>query len=321
MKITVIIPVYNAEKYICRCIDSILNQTYLDWEIIAVNDGSTDGSLDLLNQFAIKDNRIKVYSQKNSGAGGARNFAISKVNDNDSYIVFIDADDSIEPDYFELLSRHTEDVVFIDINQRDDNSGKIIKKERLSRYSKYSKDRILRLQMTGAIPWGGCRKASKASLIIENKIFYSNHRVGEEAIFSFKLLYFASTISFIDETVYSYYIHEGSLSSTRLDDPWGAVVDNLKEETKRMGCYSEYATTLNAFYTSAAAVSFRRISKNYNKDEYLVKANSRYLELNNQIDKKFQIDFKSLRFLARFIYVLIKHKCFNLINFLGKIYG
>lgn len=319
MKITVIIPVYNAEKYLHRCLDSVINQTYTDWKIIAVNDGSSDSSLEILNKYASRDNRIKVYSQENSGAGMARNFAITKVNEKDSYIVFIDADDSIEPNYFELLSRHVEDVVFIDINQRDDISGKIIKKEKLSRYSKCSKDRILRMQMTGAIPWGGCRKASKASLIIDNDILYSNHKVGEEAIFSFKLLYFANTVSFIDETVYSYYIHEGSLSSTRMDDPWGKVVDNLKEEILRLGCYPEFATTLNSFYVSAVAVSLVRIAKFYSGTEYKKKAVDRIENYLSSVDKSVRIDKKFLNFKVRLFSVLINVKSLFLIKLASKL--
>ena len=71
--ISVIIPVYNVENYLRQCLDSILNQTYTDFEVICVNDGSTDNSLNILNEYAQKDSRIKVISQKNKGLSGARN--------------------------------------------------------------------------------------------------------------------------------------------------------------------------------------------------------------------------------------------------------
>jgi glycosyltransferase involved in cell wall biosynthesis len=90
-QISVIIPVYNTEKYLREAVDSILNQTFRDIEVIAINDGSTDNCLDILNEYAQKDNRVKVFSQKNSGQATARNFGID--NSNGKYIYFFDSDD------------------------------------------------------------------------------------------------------------------------------------------------------------------------------------------------------------------------------------
>lgn len=111
-KINVIIPVFNGEKYIIRCINSILSQSYKYFEIICINDGSTDSTLSLLE--AIKDERLKVINQKNNGVSAARNTALEMIDFNeDSYITFVDADDYIEQDYFEIL------VDFIEKNSVD----------------------------------------------------------------------------------------------------------------------------------------------------------------------------------------------------------
>ncbi|MBR1825090.1 MAG: glycosyltransferase family 2 protein [Alphaproteobacteria bacterium] len=100
-KISVIIPVYNTEKYLERCLQSVLRQTYPYMEVLCVNDGSTDGSADILAHFAAKDSRLKVLTQENKGQSAARNAAL-KIATGD-YVFFVDADDFIHPQTFEVL--------------------------------------------------------------------------------------------------------------------------------------------------------------------------------------------------------------------------
>ena len=78
IKISIIIPVYNGEKFICECLDSVINQSLNEIEIICINDGSTDNTLDILNEYAFKDNRIKIITTENNGQGHARNLAIKE---------------------------------------------------------------------------------------------------------------------------------------------------------------------------------------------------------------------------------------------------
>lgn len=101
--ISIIVPVYNSEKYLEKCINSIINQTYKNLEIILVNDGSTDDSLSLCEKYAEKDTRIKVFSKNNGGLSSARNYGISKSNG--AYIGFVDSDDYIELDMYESMMR------------------------------------------------------------------------------------------------------------------------------------------------------------------------------------------------------------------------
>ena len=100
-KISIIIPVYNAEKYISRCLDSVITQDYTNLEIICINDGSKDKSLAILQDYAQKDSRIIVISQSNQGAASARNYGLSVATG--KYISFIDADDWVRADYLESL--------------------------------------------------------------------------------------------------------------------------------------------------------------------------------------------------------------------------
>ena len=103
--ISVIVPVYNVEPYLRKCLDSIINQTYLDLEIMVIDDGSTDGSGAICDEYR-KDERVKVFHTENSGLSAARNFGLD--NSRGDWIGFVDSDDWIEPDMYEELIKHAE---------------------------------------------------------------------------------------------------------------------------------------------------------------------------------------------------------------------
>ena len=100
-KITVIVPVYNVEHYLEKCLDSLINQTYKNLEIIVINDGSTDNSGEICQEYAQKDNRIVYIEKENGGLSDARNVGLDKMTG--SYVTFIDSDDWVELDYVEIL--------------------------------------------------------------------------------------------------------------------------------------------------------------------------------------------------------------------------
>lgn len=122
-KVSVIMPVYNGEDYLKESVDCVLNQTLSDLELICVDDGSVDSSLEMLNEFAGEDSRIQVYHQENRGGGAARNFAITKATG--EYLYCMDADDSIEPTALQELYDIAEDknldfILFPAINYAED---------------------------------------------------------------------------------------------------------------------------------------------------------------------------------------------------------
>ena len=100
-KVSVIVPVYNLEDYIERCVESIISQTYTNIEIILINDGSVDSSLEKCMEYAKKDNRIIVLDQKNKGVSAARNLGLDKATG--KYVTFVDGDDCIHGKYIEIL--------------------------------------------------------------------------------------------------------------------------------------------------------------------------------------------------------------------------
>ena len=100
-KISIIVPVYNAEKYLNECVDSILNQDFTDFELLLVNDGSKDNSGHLCDKYAHKDNRVRVFHKENGGVSSARNLGLD--NAIGEYIVFIDSDDYVDVNYLSIL--------------------------------------------------------------------------------------------------------------------------------------------------------------------------------------------------------------------------
>ena len=103
IKISIIIPVYNSAKYLRKCLNSIINQTFDNIEIICINDGSTDNSLSIINEYAKIDSRIKVYTIENKGVSAARNYGILVATG--EYIGFVDSDDYIDLNYYEEMMK------------------------------------------------------------------------------------------------------------------------------------------------------------------------------------------------------------------------
>lgn len=305
MKFSVIMPVYNAEKYLHKSISSVIHQVWKNWELIAVDDGSTDNSLEILNQYSQDDNRVKVVHQENRGPGSARNNGLSLATGD--YVVFLDSDDYIDEEYFSLLAPLAErnDVVFIDCYQVDDN-GKLLCKEKMSDYIKWSLDRITRSQLTGKIPWGGVRKAVSLELLRKNHIQYTNHENGEEALYSFRVMLGARAVAFLDsKPVYFYVNHEGSQSKKPSFDPWGGVVDTIRNYMKETGMYELYADTLNAFDICALIVSIDRMSNCLSGKNLRRAVRERRLCFNSSFDKQYGVDKKNVSFKAKVFIPLV----------------
>ena len=314
--ISVIVPVYNAEKYIERCVDSILAQTYTDWELYLIDDGSEDNSLAKIKKYEKLESRIRVIHQNNQGAGASRNYGLDLVSGD--YVVFVDSDDYIESSYFELLSKHKEDIVFIDVNRRDDK-GNIKAKERLSKFKHFTKDDILRAQMTGKILWGGVRKAVKRKLIDKYNIRYTEHKVGEEALYSFLVLYYAETFSFIDKPVYNYEVHPNSLSQTLHIDPWGDVALVLRDKVKELGIYNDYADTLNSFIITAAIVSLSKMAKIMKYKDFKKAAVKKLSYTNSLIDRVYVIDKTHMNDKARILFPIVRLNMIRILYFISRL--
>lgn len=202
-KISVIIPVYNKEQYIRECLDSIINQTIKDIEIIAVNDGSTDGSLSILEEYANMHNNIVIFTQENQGAGAARNKGIRHARG--KYLIFIDPDDYYPSnDCLEALYCGAEEnnVLMCGGMITQNNKGvKTLSGKKELR--EYFRNRIVEVQDYPEV-YGHTRYLYRADLIKENKIWYAAYRCYEDQIFVLNALVCAGKFYGLDKVIYEY---------------------------------------------------------------------------------------------------------------------
>lgn len=256
MKYSIIVPVYNAGGSLYKSIGSVIKQTFSDWELIAVDDGSTDNSLSILNELSQNEPRITVFHQENAGPGAARNYAISESQGD--YIAFLDADDYWENDFLECVNSINRDIVFYDVVEEKED-GTVVNTMRLSEFSDVSKSDLLHMQMTGKFPWGMV-KTVKKSLIDTNDACFLRINVGEEAIFSFTVLQNASTFGFVEKPIYHYVKGTEGQHKKGNDDPWKEVALSTKSYLKKKNNYNNYEQTVNSLAVKALCISLYRIA-------------------------------------------------------------
>lgn len=214
---SIIVPVYNVERYIVICIESILCQTMVDFELLLVDDGSTDHSGNICEEYASKDNRIKVLHQNNSGVSCARNLGLEKAKG--QYICFVDSDDWIEPNYLDVISKQMADydILFVGFyfDYEDGSSVQITIGDWEEKQVKSKEECMLRLKSnaTGHNIFGYTwNKVFKANVIKENKISFMNDvKYGEDELFTLACCLRAHSLKVIATPVYHYRQREGSL--------------------------------------------------------------------------------------------------------------
>lgn len=212
--ISIIVPVYNVEKYIEKCIESIMNQTYKNIEIILIDDGSTDNSGKICDDFAVKDNRIKVLHKKNGGLSSARNVGLDIAVGN--YIGFIDSDDSVHHKMYELLYKAMVDSN-ADIAECDhlstNNKDTIIEIEKTFSINEYTgKERLLecRFKELSFCVWPKLYKKESIIRKFNEKIILEDLEWTPEIIFN------CNKIVYIDMKMYIYLRRSNSITTTPL---------------------------------------------------------------------------------------------------------
>ena len=207
-KVSIIIPVYNSEKYIERCISSLTGQTYRDIEIICVDDGSADRSGVILDELAKKDGRIVVLHETNGGSSAARNKGLDIASG--EYIAFVDSDDHAEPEYIEVLCRNmTDDVdmVSAQANFYDESGNEIFMTEpSIDAKMTYEDPRNFMGRNRHMWVWGALFRRS----LIGDLRFNVSYHMGEDTIFYFTCLRKARAVRHISERLYNYSVFEQS---------------------------------------------------------------------------------------------------------------
>lgn len=218
-KISVIMPVYNKEKYLNKSINSILKQTFNDFELIIINDGSTDKSLDICNEFSKEDKRIKIISLQNLGVSSARNIGLDKAIG--EYIQFIDCDDYIDTNMFNELNKLIEDfdpdIILSGITKVDSDYNEIIKITPRLKGLKYKKDlmdNFVEEQFSSGLYGCVSNKLIKRSVIENiNLRFNKDIKLAEDLDF-YLTLYNNAKIIFFENKSYYYYLQNAENSST-----------------------------------------------------------------------------------------------------------
>ena len=217
-QISVIVPVYKVEPYLRRCVDSILAQTFTDFELILVDDGSPDNCGTICDEYAAKDSRVRVIHQKNGGLSAARNTGIdwAFANSDSRWLSFIDSDDWVHPQYLEYLYLAAEKsgaeasaCYYSTESQYRTSDNNVSAKWRV-----YAFEDFFCLQRKGINAIIACGKLYKKDLFSETR--YPTGKVNEDLFITPKVLFRCSSIAVIDAVLYFYYQSDGSI----MRSPW-----------------------------------------------------------------------------------------------------
>jgi glycosyltransferase involved in cell wall biosynthesis len=283
-KVSIIIPVYNCEKYISRCLDSIINQTYDNLEVIVINDGSTDNTLGMLKNYSKKYPYIKVYTQKNSGVSSARNNGIKKATG--YYIQFTDADDYLSSDMIELMVKSSveneSDLVVCEYKYvyESDNSEKEI---HLSDYNNVSFKSVISNESSkyGGFPWNKLIKKECIEKYYDESIYYyenllffleNANRIKKYSVVHIPLYnYFINSQSALHSRVYNIRRITSLLALNRIID----IVDIKYKDFYKYNYISQYKWNIKNIRNNNLMYDYSKYTSYYNryKKELLRKNN------------------------------------------------
>lgn len=218
MKFSIIIPIYNVEAYLRDCLDSVLSQTYTDWEAICVNDGSTDRSGAILTEYAATDNRIIVKEQPNRGLSSARNTGLNSANGD--YILFLDSDDWLAPDALAILSKNiqNQDVIcfsgqrYFDDEKRYAAADVLIAKTYDNGMAYYNENALLTRDFAFVCVVLRCYKRC---FLEESALRFQVGLKHEDNLFTPQVCYYAKQVQIITDVLYFYRVRSRSIMTSR----------------------------------------------------------------------------------------------------------
>lgn len=226
-KLSIIVPVYNVEKYLPKCLESLIKQTLKDIEIICVNDGSMDNSLAVLKEFASKDSRIRIIDNQHQGVAKTRNTGIEQSTG--EYIGFVDSDDYIDIDFFEKLynsaTKSNSDIAIASILKHKNFFNIYNAKYTKEETAITIQDKIKLCEDKKHFFFYAWNKIYHSGFIKENNIKFSEGQIYEDVMFAIKALYYSNKIISVYGTKYHYIEHENSL--TKYKDKTGEKEQDL----------------------------------------------------------------------------------------------
>lgn len=215
--VSVIVPVYNVEDYLRKCIDSIIDQSYKNIEIILVDDGSPDGCPAICDEYAKWERRIKVIHKGNGGLSDARNSGI--LESSGEYIAFVDSDDYIAADFIKVLLdqavKHEADISVCNFYRVYDQ--KLVAETKPVHFAELTNIEAMRdvFAYPSLCDIMSCNKLYKRELFVKNEVAFPVGKIYEDDFVTYKLCYYADRVVFIDEPLYYYTQREGSITRSR----------------------------------------------------------------------------------------------------------
>lgn len=281
-KISVIIPVYNVEKYLKRCLDSVINQTYKNLEIILVDDGSTDNSGKICDEYAKNDKRIIVIHKENGGVSVARNIGLD-IGTGD-YVNFIDSDDWIDLKFFKklydnLLKSHA-DISCCDYIRTE--KYKNLKKEFLN-YMDYYGENILEVYLEKELT-SPCNKLYKKELW--QNIKFPANKTNEDICTIFKIFLKSKIVIYTEEKLYYYYKHSDSTTKSKFSNKNLDLLDAWQEVVRLSKKYPDNIQRLAKFRLKKAYFSLLGVIAYYGMEN-----TQENIEIKNYIFKKFKENY------------------------------
>ena len=288
INVSIIVPVYNAEKYLRTCIESIINQSLKEIEIILINDGSTDNSLNICKEYANKDNRIKLINKANEGVSIARNIGMEKAIG--KYLTFIDADDYIDADMIRCMNERIindmSELCICNYIREDNNEKNIVRcgiDKKILNYSEILNEFLI--PMIGRdcndnkevlsnfrAPWG---KLYCTDIIKKYNLKFDKELViGEDFIFILEYLKYVNKISLENQAFYHYMINESSATRKYKNDPWNLIYkktiirleDYLKENNIYIQSKERVDNLIFKYFNICMANEYKSINKKSHKE-------------------------------------------------------
>ena len=291
-KISLIVPVYNTGKYLNKCLESLISQTYKDIEIIIINDGSTDNSEEIIKSY--KDKRIKYFSKKNEGIGKTRNLGIEKSNG--EYLAFVDSDDYLSEFFCEKMLKKAFgdncDIVICNYYVDHDNQLKKID------FIDFLDTSLTETpSLINSVNLGPCNKIYKKDLLSKNNIKFIENLKYEDAPFVVKALLNAKRIGKINDYLTYYVIHEKSETTIRDKKIFDIlkIVDMIVKELKTVDFPNEEITNLITMILTDYTIQQRYIKDKNSRNQFITQAFN-YLD---NLDP----NWKKCNYLKKFVYL------------------
>ena len=319
-KVSIIVPVYGVEKYIDKCLDSLVKQSLKEIEVIVVNDGTKDNSQKIIDKYVKKyPDKIKSYIKENGGQGSARNYGLKKATG--EYIGYVDSDDFVEKDMYKKLYNKAKEnnydiVVCGNYNVSEDYQNKNID----TFINNYNTD-LENIFFGKMAVWN---KIYKRDILIKNKLEFKEKVWYEDLAFTLKAIMNSNTFAFIDEPLYDYLIREGSIMNNsnvqrnlEILDAFNDILFYIKHNKKEEYFSKIEFLAIDHIYISAIVRVLKADSDKNIKKETIEK-------LINYMNKNFP-NYKSNKYIntlsknRKIIYKLINMKMYSLINLVFKI--